>query len=99
MQITFVGCESIEGVKRATGEAYGPFYKLYYLAPVQTVSSATRTVSGVGFTPKDISITETVFHQLKAIKPLQKVELVVEADPSNLNRNVIVGVKAAAAAA
>lgn len=99
MQILFVGCESIEGVKKATGESYGPFYKMYYLAAVQEVSSSTRTVAGIGYTPKDISISADVFRQLKTLKPLAKVELVVEADPNNLNRNVIVGVKAAAAAA
>jgi len=94
MKILYVGSESIQGVKKATGEAYGPFYKMYYLAPVQTVQRDTRTVMGTGYTPQEISISPEVFAQLQQVKPLTQIGLVVEADPTNLRRNIITGVAA-----
>lgn len=93
MEIIFCGCESIQGVKKATGEAYGPFYKLYYLAPVQLVSKDTRTVSGVGYVPKDVSIDQQCFQALQTCKPLSKITLIVQPDPNNLQRTVITGVQ------
>jgi hypothetical protein len=94
MKVLYVGSESIQGVKRATGEPYGPFYKMYYLTAVQPVQKDTRVVTGTGYTPKDISVSPEVFQALQSCKPLALLELVVEPDPNNFTRSIIVGVAA-----
>jgi len=93
MQVLFTGSESIQGKKRDTGAAYGPFYKLHYLTPFVGVMSDSRQVSGNGYIPKEISVSAEVFAQLQECKPMSKIEILAEPDPSNLNRTIVAGVK------
>ncbi len=95
MQVLFTGSESIQGMKRDTGAAYGPFYKLHYLTPFSGVMSDSRQVSGNGYIPKEISVSAEVFAQLQDCKPMTKIEILAEPDPANLNRTIVAGVRAA----
>ncbi|NQX97362.1 MAG: hypothetical protein HRT73_05710 [Flavobacteriales bacterium] len=98
MQVQYLGCESIQGKKRGTGEAYGPFFKLYYLVPVEEINTENRKISGGGFSPQEVSISYEVFEKTKNIAGLALVEVHVGADPKNLNRTVVSSVREVKAA-
>ena len=89
IQVLYAGCESIQGNKKSDGSAYGPFYKMYYLAPVQIVAQANRKIDGGGFSPQEVSIDAAIFHNIKNFQGLSKVNVDSGADPLNLNRTVV----------
>ena len=92
VNIVFVGCEKVSGKKKSDGSAYGPFYQVHHVAPLNEVNNDNRQVSGVGFTPQVSSVEPEVFAQFLNCKPLSTISIQVSPDPRNFSRSIITGV-------
>jgi len=91
-KVLVINVQRAYGVSKKTGSEYD-ICSLTYGAPFKEQHGDTRTVTGSGWTPQEIALDPSVMSQFKDIKLPSELDLIVEADPRNLNRNICRGVK------
>ncbi|AEY01819.1 hypothetical protein GU3_10315 [Oceanimonas sp. GK1] len=86
------------GVSRKSGvpKPYD-FAQLTYLVPAKSITKEETNIINYGYDSRDIGVMNTpeTIETLKSIPFMQPVKLVLEADPENPSRNVVVGWEAA----
>lgn len=86
------------GISRKTGipKPYD-FAQLTYVVPAKSITKEETNIINYGFDTRDLGVLNTpeTIETLKNIPFMQPVKLVLEADPENPSRNVVVGWEAA----
>jgi len=80
--------------KSGTPKPY-QFAYVEYLSPAEDYIKGDHHIQKFGFDKQQISMTDNpqMFDKFKAFRPLEKVNLVLSADPSNPTRNIVTDVK------
>jgi hypothetical protein len=85
MKVRLVNIQRISGIAKATGEAFGPLYRLNVLSPIEHVDSPKFKKAGSGYEVTELEVDEATF---KKFMPLQipegglSLELTTENRPS-----------------
>ncbi|WP_445398651.1 hypothetical protein [Zobellella sp. An-6] len=81
------------GISRKTGvpKPYD-FAQLTYLVPAKSITKEETNIINYGFDTRDLGVLNTpeTIEALKNIPFMQPVKLILEADPENPSRNVVV---------
>ncbi len=96
MPFVFLGVTRDAGTSKKTGNAYD--ITQVHFAVDATASKRPDRKGAAGLEPQALALAPEAFAALAKIEPLTAVNFEFEPDPSNLQRNRVVGVKPVPAA-
>ena len=90
VQVLVCGFTAADGVSK-TGSNYG-FSQVEYLVPQESFKNDKHSFRKVGFEVKTISVAHTpeVENQFMNIPTMKQVNLTIQPDPTNMNKNLCV---------
>lgn len=95
MQVFVIGVEYSRGTAKETGKPY-EISKIYYGAPLQNpVNTPARVSFGHGLRPAELTLSTDALAQFERVKLPALLDIVIEPDPRNMQRNLCVGIRAA----
>ncbi|WP_073579427.1 hypothetical protein [Vibrio quintilis] len=65
--------------------------KIHFAVPVETIDTPNMTLSGFGYSERDLDIDPLCIDQFEKVKPLTEVNVTVEPKPNNFSQTWVVG--------
>mgnify|MGYP002795075811 CR=1 FL=1 len=90
MKVLVLNAQRAAGISK-TGNQYD-ICTVTYAVPVQQVSRENRKVVGYGFNAQEVGLDPGSMGQFAAYEYPLELNLIIEPDPQNLNRNMCKGV-------
>ncbi len=81
------------GISKKTNKPYD-ITQLSYQQPLERGEFGPMTVEGFGSNLVEMMVNESCIKECANFEPLQQVELTLEPDPRDINRNIVTSIKA-----
>jgi hypothetical protein len=91
MKVTVFNAQRARGVSAKNNNEYD-ICTVTIGTPVQSVQRDNRQVSGFGLNASEIGLDPSVLSQFSKIPLPAELDLIIEPDPRNINRNICKGV-------
>ena len=93
MKVTVLNAQRARGISAKNNSEYD-ICTLTYAVPVQSVQKQNRQVTGYGLNAQEIGLDPSVLAHFAKYTFPSVIDLRIEPDPRNMNRNVCVGIVA-----
>jgi len=94
MKVLVLNVERARGVSSKNGREYD-ICTLTYCVPVENISKENRQVVGYGLRAQELGLDPAVLPQFSKHTFPAELDLIIEPDPRNMNRNLVKGVRGA----
>lgn len=93
MKVTVFNAQRARGISSKNNQEYD-ICTVTFGTPVQSVQRDNRQVVGYGIQPQEIGLDPAALSQFGKLSYPAEVDLIIEPDPRNINRNICKGIVA-----
>jgi len=90
MKVTVLNAQRASGISKSNSEY--DICTVTFCVPVNPTRSERRTVQGFGYNAQEIALDPAALPQFSKLNYPCEVDLVIEPDPRNINRNMCRGI-------
>lgn len=91
MKVIVLNAQRARGISQKNNSEYD-ICTVTFGTPVQSVQRDNRQVTGFGYNPQEIGLDPACLSQFSKVALPAELDLVIEPDPRNINRNICRGI-------